>query len=327
MEETLAQYGLTREDLIHLVEGPWRRLKAVLDKTVVDVHCHNWKPKGVEYVRTMRERARVYQQSEIVDNTEEFILSMDMHGIEKACVNYPTKSRRGTRLQITYDEWLESISRHPDRFVEYVSWPGATEPDKPATKDPLEVARFVRTRLQQDARMIEGEGIFPIYPNADPKSVAPILEAVQEYDVPVHLNMTGTSKAYKAIRQPELYLPYIQAYPTVRFILGDAGGKRFPMGGGWQAIMSASMYDNAFLEISGAPVSIVEMAVRTLGADKVLYASDQSFAAIRYFEPCGGWDAYLQWSTLNAVALADLTEAQQEFILHKNARRLLKLGE
>jgi len=327
MEETLAQYGLTREDLVHLVEGPWRRLKAVLEGKVIDVHSHTWKPKGIEYVRTMRERAKVYQQNEIVDNTEEFILSMDMHGIEKACVNYPTKSRRGTRLQVTYGDWLESIARYPGRFIEYVSWPGSTEADKPPTKDPVEVARFVKTRLREGARMIEGEGILPIYPNAEPKAVAPILEAVEERDVPVHLNMTGTSKAYKAIRQPELYLPYIQAYPRVKFIIGDAGGKRFPMGGGWQAIMSASMYDNAFLEISGAPVSIVEMAVRTLGTDRVLYASDQSFAAIRYFEPCGGWDAYLQWSTLNAVALANLTEAQQDMVLHKNARRLLKIEE
>jgi len=327
MCDSLEQYGLTREDLVHLVEGPWRRLRAVLERKVIDVHSHNWKPKGIEYVRTMRERAKVYQSNEIVDNTEEFILSMDMHGIEKACVNYPTKSRRGTRLQITYSDWLESIARYPDRFIEYVSWPGATEPDQPPTKDPVQVARFVRARLQQGARMIEGEGIFPIFPNGDPRAVAPILETVEEFGVPVHLNMTGTSKAYKVMRQPELYLPYIQAYPRVNFILGDAGGKRFPMGGGWQAIMSASMYENAFLEISGAPVAIVETAVRTLGADRVLYASDQSFAAIRYFEPCGGWDAYLHWSTLNAVALADLSEAQQDVILHKNTRRLLKIPE
>ena len=175
--------------------------------------------------------------------------------------------------------------------------------------------------------MIEGEGRLPIGPNSDIKAAAPIMEVVEEFDVPVHLNTTLTSKALKAYRQPELYLPYLTAYPGVKFLIGDAGGKRFPMGGGWQAIMIASMFENAYLEISGAPISIIEMAVRTLGVDRLVFGSDQGISEIRYFEPLGQWDTYLRWSTLNAVALANLSEAQRDMILYKNARRLLKLND
>ena len=36
--------GLTREDLVHLYEGPWRGLRAVVEKKVIDFHGHPFQP-------------------------------------------------------------------------------------------------------------------------------------------------------------------------------------------------------------------------------------------------------------------------------------------
>jgi len=319
MSETLEQYGLTREDLVHLVEGPWRRLRAVVEKRVIDFHAHNWsgEVKKIRLAGKVRER-----KNEGVDYTDELILSMDVHGIEKACVSW---AKNNNWERVSYRVWLESLARYPDRLIEAARGAGGENLDKlPA--DGREAAEFIQKRLQQGAKMI-GSMELPNRANLEPKAIALIMEVAEEFDVPILCGTGVTSEARGAVRHPELFLPLIQTYPKVNFVIGDAGGRRFPMGGGWQAIMSASMYENAFLEISGAPVSIVEMAVRTLGAARVIFGSNQSNPEIRYFEPHGQWDACLQWSTLNAVALANLSEAQRDRILHKNARRLLKLAD
>ncbi len=323
MCDTLAQYGLTREDLVHLVEGPWRRLRAVIEKKVIDFHTHNWNPKGIKYLRSMQDREKLRERREEKDYTKDLILSMDMHGVEKACVQWPKYPG-----WIAYDRWVESLKPYPDRLIESAYWTGAKDPDRKITgKEAVEAAKFIRGRLKKGARMI-GEGIdLPNKMHLDPKTVAPIMEVAEEFDVPILLGTSGTSKAYKVMRQPEVYLPILQAFRNVKFVIGDGGGKRFAMGGGWTAVMSASMYENVYFEISGTPVSVVEMAVRTLGAQRVIFGSDQSNPEIRYFEPYGHWDRGLQWSNLNAVALANLSEAQQDMVLHKNARRLLKLPE
>lgn len=323
MCETLEQYGLSREDLVHLVEGPWRRLRAVIEKKVIDFHTHNWNVKGIKYLRSMREREKLRQRKEEQNYTEDLILSMDMHGIEKACVQWPKYAN-----WIPHDAWVESLKGYPDRLIESAYWTGHRDPDRKGTvNDAVEGAQFLRNRLQKGARLI-GEGIeLPNKTHLDPKVVAPIMEVAEEFDVPILLGTSGTSKAYIVMRQPELYLPVLQAYPRVKFVIGDGGGKRFAMGGGWTAVMCASMYENVHFEISGTPVSVVEMAVRTLGADRVLFGSDQSNSEIRYFEPHGQWDKSLQWSNLNAVALANLSEAERDMVLHKNARRLLKLND
>jgi predicted TIM-barrel fold metal-dependent hydrolase len=319
MPDTLQQYGLTREDLVHLVEGPWRRLRAVVEKRVIDFHAHNWsgEVKKIRSAGTVRER-----KNEGVDYTEELIMSMDVHGIEKACVSW---AKNNNWERASYTIWLESLARYPDRLIEAARGAGGANVDKlPA--DGREAADFIRQRLRRGARMI-GSMELPNRANLEPKAVAPIMEVAEEFDVPIFCGTGVTSEARGAMRHPELFLPLIQAYPNVKIVIGDAGGRRFPMGGGWQAIMGASMYENAFVEISGGTVEIVEMAVRTLGAERVIFGSNQSNPEIRYFEPHGQWDACLQWSTLNAVALANLSEAQRDMILHKNTRRLLKMNQ
>ena len=95
-------------------------------------------------------------------------------------------------------------------------------------------------------------------------------------------------------------------HPGVSFILGHAGGD-------WErGIRAVRASGNVSLELAGFdPTSgVVEMAVRELGAHRLIYGSDtggRSFA-----------------SQLAKVEGALLTEADRRLILGGNLRRLMK---
>jgi predicted TIM-barrel fold metal-dependent hydrolase len=95
--------------------------------------------------------------------------------------------------------------------------------------------------------------------------------------------------------------------------------------GGHIGVQMAASFDNLYWMTDGAPVEFIEGLVRTVGAHRVLFGSDLSYPFIREYLPRGHRAAYLRWRNLNAVALADITEDQRDWILHKSARRLLKL--
>ncbi|QDU45521.1 Amidohydrolase [Symmachiella dynata] len=94
-------------------------------------------------------------------------------------------------------------------------------------------------------------------------------------------------------------------HPEAQFICGHAGGN-------WeQGIRAVRPFPNVSLGTAGSDptAGLVEMAVRELGAERVIYGSDaggRSFA-----------------SQLGKVYSADLTDAQRQLILSGNLKRLL----
>ena len=94
-------------------------------------------------------------------------------------------------------------------------------------------------------------------------------------------------------------------HPRAKLICGHAGGN-------WErGIRAVRPFNNVYLGTAGSDptAGLVEMAVRELGADRVIYGSDaggRSFA-----------------SQLGKVLGADVSEAQKRLILGGNLRRLL----
>jgi predicted TIM-barrel fold metal-dependent hydrolase len=302
--------GITREDLVNLVDGPWLRLRAVLEKKVIDFHTHNiqledtalnWSERAA-----IRSSGQASKQGE-VDYTDAHILDMEIHGIERAVVQPPMMAP-----WVSIEKWLQTIGRHPAKLLEVATARGLK---------PNDAIQFIRSRVADGgARIVTGPG-----GGRTVDEERPLLELAEQLDVPVFCNMP-TDGNY-GLRRPDKLIPFIREFPKVKFALEDAAGKSFMTPAGHIGVQMAGSFDNVYWMTDGAPVEFIESLVKTVGAERILFGSDLSYPHIRYYLPLGHRTAYLRWRNLNAVALADITEDQRDFILHKNARRLLKLTE
>jgi predicted TIM-barrel fold metal-dependent hydrolase len=313
-------FGLTREDLVHLYEGPWRGLRAVVEKKVIDFHGHPFQP--TKQALTERENEAISARQELTDFTDDLIQSMDIHGIARQCLMPPKLG-----WSVTYREVVEAASRYPDRLIVFCDpRTGDTRQERMAmpaserfgVENPTAAAEILRARLRQGAKAI-GEVTFT---QTDYKKAFPIVELAMEFDVPVFF---GVRAGRYAERSPGYVGEIAREYPQAKIILGDAGRKNFMYGGGWEAVIILATYRNVYLEIGAGPVELIDAAVQHAGADRILFGSDWGRPDPRNYLPPSDRDAYLHWRNLNAVALSNTSEAQRELILYKNAARLLKL--
>ena len=302
---------ITREDLVQLFVGPWQKLRAVIEKKVIDIHCHIGSSNG-----------------------EELIRSMDIHGIGKAIC---PKSKASVLAGISYEADLETIAKLPPNrlFV----W---TQPDNYDFSDPQRAADQVQGKLEAGAKGI-GElnvtgywywpmpekvrlGLEPrVMQEVNLENYYPTMEVAEALDVPVFY---GVRAGPGAERLNENVGKLADKFPRVNMILGDAGGADYAHGGGWEAIVMAGSYPNLHLEIGRAPVEIIDGAVKYMGPERVLFGTN--FTRLNLYgsgsEPPDATTAGSKhWRNLNAVALSNTSEAEKELILYKNAARLLKL--
>lgn len=136
--------------------------------------------------------------------------------------------------------------------------------------------------------------------------VDPIVRRATELQVPIYqhtwLKITGNLPGEST---PVDLAELARRHPQAIFFCGHTGGD-------WeQGIRAVRQHDNVYLDIAGGDptAGLVEMAVREVGAERVVYGSDaggRSFA-----------------SQLAKVLSASLTLEQRRAILGENLRRLL----
>ncbi len=109
-----------------------------------------------------------------------------------------------------------------------------------------------------------------------------------------------------------LFEKWLQEFPDVSLILGHSGG--LPRGN-IEAVQMARKYPNIYLDIAGDNVSpgFIEWTVNELGAERLLYASDLTWI-----------DSRVQ---LWRVITAEVSDAEKNLILGKNAIRLFELSQ
>jgi predicted TIM-barrel fold metal-dependent hydrolase len=322
--------NISREDLVHLFEGPWRGLRAVIERKVIDLHSHNFQP--IRQGLTQASMNELSKRQENKDFTDDMIEAMDTYGIATSCVSPPKMAS-----SIPYSQFAEAVRRYPGRLIAFCDARGGnTREERLAISsgryggtdlfgldDGKKAAAVIRTRLRDGAKGI-GEINYTRMPAAEVVArVSPVVEVAEEFDVPI---LFGARSGEYAERDPTYIAPIAEKFPKAKIIVGDSGGKGFLYGGGWQAIIMAATYTNLFLEIGGAPVEEIDLAVKNLGAERVVYGCDWGRPDPRPYLPPGHRDSYLHWRNLNAVALSNTSEAQRDLILYKNAARLLKLN-
>ncbi|MBI3934307.1 MAG: amidohydrolase [Acidobacteria bacterium] len=296
-------------------QGPWRNLRAVREKKVIDFHCHIWETATQSESRLGT--GLLHEEGHMVDFSEQMLASMDKHGIAVAALS---------PVFVGYERYFNSKWKQtPKRFVMMAG----VQEIEPRPSIP-QAAEILRKQFQQGARGI-GEGGLPGYGD-DPKSLKPVIDVVKEFDVPV-LNHTGWSALqtsgnlnYSAAwRGAERFGILAAHYPDVKLVIGHIGG-RFDFLDGYEMLRVAFTFDNVLVETSKSTPRIITEAVRGLGAERVIFGSDWNRPEVKAYGPKHFRDVYQHWYNLNQIALADITEDERDMILYKNAQRLLKMS-
>jgi hypothetical protein len=109
---------------------------------------------------------------------------------------------------------------------------------------------------------------------------------------------------------PPLFETYIARYPDVTFICAHSGGRYDGM---MRAVDLARRYANVYMDTAGDVYlnRYIEYLVRQVGSERLLFGSD------------GFWvDARTQ---LGMIYEADVSPADKENILFRNARRVFRI--
>ncbi|MEW6354972.1 MAG: amidohydrolase family protein [Planctomycetota bacterium] len=225
----------------------------------------------------------------------------DRMGIGKMCVSC------GPSLKSPYqsppaefveqnDVVLGQMARYPDRFVGFCYVNPVHE------KESLdEMQRCVVEGGMRGIKLLCG--LFCNDPRMDP-----VIERAIELDAPVLQHtwkkVTGNLKFEST---PDHFADLAARYPDAKLIFGHVGGD-------WEyGIKTVKHHRNTYLETAGGnpEAGFVEMAVREVGAERVVYGSD---AAGRSFA-----------SQIGKVYGADISDRERELILGKNMERILNL--
>ena len=238
----------------------------------------------------------------IESSPQDLIDAMDANHVDRAVIiAQPPFSQNEFVLKLCKD--------FPERFIVAVNLSRSfTEKATPAqSADSLK--KYVE----------DGAKILKIHTSADGEKIdseryEALLETASELKLPViiHTGCIQSSLLYRSPKngQAENYISWFKKYPKTRFVLAhmnyhDPG----------VAIDLAEQFENLYLDTSWQPSEIIGEAVRRIGADRILFATDW---------PIVGDNMEVGLSRIqDAVDTGILTEADSEKILGANARALL----
>jgi predicted TIM-barrel fold metal-dependent hydrolase len=162
--------------------------------------------------------------------------------------------------------WMDAIERSParDRFVPFAS----VHPRHSGWRDAL--TGFAR----RGARGVKLHPEMQRFAPDDPEAMA-IYAECERLGLPVifHAGRSGIEpesiRPYALIRH---YVPAIQAYPRVQFVLGHAGARDVA-----DAVAAARQFPNVWLEIACQGATQLAEIVATVGPERVVFGSDWPF--------------------------------------------------
>jgi predicted TIM-barrel fold metal-dependent hydrolase len=215
---------------------------------VVDGHCH----LGIGHE---------YRQS-----AEELLAAMDTLGVDRAVVCPVDRCIAVDNLEGN-NTVLQAARHYPDRFYPF------------ATANPWYGARALaelRRAVGEGARGIKLHPPLQGFMLCD-DLVFPVIELAGEFGIPVFIH-TGTP----AYSQPTQLAELAQRYPEVPLIMGHMGSTDFK----FEAIPSALMSPNIYLDTSWILPALLTQDVQTVGAERVLFSSDSPIGDLRVEMGC-----------------------------------------
>ena len=303
--------------------GPWKSLRAVKEKKVIDLDCHAYETQVQG--KTYKEEHEMHALGKYQDYTKDLIASMDQHGIAQVAL-YPSL--------VTYEQVRDtSFQQYPARFIRTSTMPSTASRGNSLT--PTELAQVYKEHIEKDNCKVIGSGgtIAGLLAKNSAKDLSPVADVIISHDIPVeiHTGWTATGCAmgygrpYSAVSQwTQQVSSLMTAFPDIKFIIQDGGGS-LEIPDGHEALRLLYSYDNAYIDTGKSTPKIVTEAVRGVGAERVLFASDWNRPQLKEYGPYHMRAVYQHWWNLNTIAKAEITEDQRDWVLYKSATKLLKL--
>lgn len=258
---------------------------------IIDAHAHIGSFRGYEL------------------STENLLANLNRFGIRLALISnidgahLPGKTLdldERTANQIT----LETVRKYPDK-LRGLAWARPTDPNgSPANLEPyLREHGFVGVKLHPDMNQ------FP----ADSACVDGYLALCAKYKVPAvfHSDVTGSNSG------PEKIYAAAKRHPTVRVVLYHMGFLG-PHNDAIAVVKEAWEKKDAqlYLETSQADPEAVLLAIKTVGAERVLFGTDATYYGKEHYERYIEMIEKLQ----NNLSAEDFAK-----VVRENAKRLFKL--
>jgi predicted TIM-barrel fold metal-dependent hydrolase len=232
------------------------------------------------------------------DSNDKIIDAADRLGIDKLCCSIPIMRGmpKPDEIKECNDDVLECMRRYPDRILGYCFINPIHYQESIA-----EIERCVKNNMI-------GIKLYNQFKCSDP-IVYPVIEKAIELDIPILIHAGYLTDPPQAANQPNLshagdFAELAKKYPEAILIEAHIGG-----GGDWEwAIKSLRHSPNVYLDTSGSVIDegIMEMAVRELGAERLVFGTDMTME--------GG---------VGKVLGAKITESQRENIFWKNMKAIL----
>jgi uncharacterized protein len=190
------------------------------------------------------------------------------------------------------DQVIEAARQHPDRLIPFcTAFPN---------QDPQAAAVEIRRCLDLGCKGVKFHPWLQSFP-ANSAYLYPSLELCGERRIPV-LFHTGTPP----YSQPFQVMEQARRFPHVPFIIGHFGKIMF-----LDAVRSAELCPNVYLETSGAQVADLQFALERIAPERILFGTDL---------PIGG-AASAKWN-ITKIASAIPDSAVLRGIFGENARKL-----
>jgi predicted TIM-barrel fold metal-dependent hydrolase len=234
------------------------------------------------------------------ESNDKIIEAADKLGIDKLCCSIPITSGMPSHkeAQACNEDVLAAMNRYPDRIL------GCCFVNPVHQKKSLEEIEHC---ILEHGMM--GIKLYNQFKCSDP-IVYPVVEKAIELGVPILEHAGYVTDPEQASKQPNLsnaqdFVTLAAEYPEAMLIEAHLGG-----GGDWEwAIKALRHSQSVYLDTSGSVIDegMIEMAVRELGAERLLFGTDMTME--------GG---------VGKILGADITAEQREMIFWKNMHEILE---
>ncbi len=223
-------------------------------------------------------------------------------GVDKVCCSHPvlTETADPKQVRAANDDIMAAMRAYPDVIMGY------------CYIDPgyIRFAQDEITRCVVDGGMI-GLKLYYQYRMNDPVFY-PVIERCAELGVPMLMHAGHYVDLAALARQPlvsraDHFIAPAKLYPEAIFIIAHIGG-----GGDWEWQVKAMRQapKNVYMDTSGSVIDagMIEKAVRDLGAERLLFATDMSTER-----------------GIGKILDADITQRQKDMIWSENFQRILDM--
>lgn len=233
---------------------------------IIDVHAH----LGEDYVFDLRQ------------TEEELIAAYDENGIDKAIIQ-----------PFLYRPYIEDMKASHDRIAAFCrKYPGrmygmaSINPHFRPSDYEAEAVRCIK-KLGFVGLKISTIGTATLPSSRDGLHV---FEIARNLDVPVMIH-TGNGAP---LADPIAIWDVMEQFPDVKTIIAHTGGNTMQT----QALLLAKKFENVYLEPSWMPSLCIRAMVREIGADRIMYSSDEvgnAAAALETFRLMADTPEQLEW--------------------------------